>query len=286
MPSDLLDPSFVKVKRGKTGVCNICLTPCDLQWDHVPPQGGIDVVPLEQYTILERLAGRADKPNRLLTQNGVKFQTLCRNCNTNILGGQYDRTLNDFACVVGQFLKNEHPLPSTAIFTTKPARLLRSLFGHLLAAKAEVMHSKPDVAMRRFVLDPTAPLPQELNVFYWVYPHPQVHVARDIVMLSLYASLAGTPGIFSILKYFPVAYLVTNLTAYEGLPSLSGLFSPAIDAEVQITLPLTGLKPPDWPDDGNNIVAGGGISQAQSSVSAFPKGVNIRPPIRYFSSRR
>ena len=275
---DLLEPSYVRVKRGKTGVCNICQIPCDLHWDHVPPQGGVDVTPLEQYTILERLAGRSSNPNRILTQNGVKYRTLCKDCNSKLLGGQYDKTLNDFARAVGHFLETTRPLPQTVTFTTKPARLLRSLLGHLLAAKAEVEHTKPDEAMRRFVLNPRAALPLELNVFYWIYPYPEVHVLRDVVMPSRYASLA-TPGIFSMLKYFPVAYLVTNLKEYESLHSLSLHCPVDIDAEVRLPLPLTGLRPPDWPDDGNNIVAGAGTA-AHSSVSAFPKWTDIRGPTR------
>lgn len=276
MKSDPLAPDHVSVKRGKTGLCNICLTACDLKWDHVPPQGGVDVAPLDQYTILERLAGRSSNPNRVLTQNGVKYRTLCKNCNSYLLGGQYDRMLNDFALGVGRFLKTTLILPATTTFETKPARLLRALFRHLLAAKAEVEHTKPDEAMRQFVLDPTAALPPELNVFYWIYPYPEVHVIRDVAMPSRYASLAK-PGIFSMLKYFPVAYLVTNLREYEGLPSLSFYCPVDIDAVVRLPLLLASAKPPDWPDDGNNIIAGAGAS-AHSSVSAFPKGKKIRGP--------
>ena len=276
MKGDPLTPDYVRVKRGKTGVCNICLTAGDLKWDHVPPQGGVEVTPLDQYTILERLAGRGSNPNRVITQNGVKYRTLCQNCNSNLLGGQYDRTLNDFALGVGRFLKTTLSLPTTTTLPTKPARLLRALFGHLLAAKAEIGHTRPDEAMRQFVLNPTAALPPGLNVFYWIYPYPEVHVIRDVVMPSRYASLSK-PGIFSMLKYFPVAYLVTNLGEYEGLPSLSFYCPVDIDAVVRLPVPLAGAKPPDWPDDGNNIIGGAGAS-AHSSVSAFPKGTNIRGP--------
>jgi len=175
---------------------------------------------------LERLAGRSSNPNRVLTQNGVKYRTLCQTCNSNLLGGQYDRTLNEFALGVGRFLKTTLTLPATTTFATRPARLLRALFGHLLAAKAEVEHTKPDEAMRQFVLKPKAALPPELNVFYWIYPYPEVHVVRDVAMPSRYASIAK-PGIFSILKYFPVAYLVTNLKEYQGLPSVTSHINPA-----------------------------------------------------------
>jgi hypothetical protein len=268
------EPYYVKIQRDEHGLCNICLNPCELKWDHVPPQGGINVTPLDQYTILERLAGRSKKPNYKLTQNGVKYRTLCHECNTTLLGGQYDKILNDFALGVGRFLKTTLSLPPIMTCTTKPARLLRAVFGHLLAAKSEVEYTKSDETMRRFVLDPTAPLPTELNVFYWIYPYPEVHVVRDILMPSQYATLAK-PSIFSILKYFPVAYLVTNLTAYERLSSFSFFCPKDIDEDVDIPLRLSEIKPAAWPDDGNNIIAGGKTS-GHSSVSAFPKGTKIR----------
>jgi len=88
MKTDPIAPDYVRVKREKKGVCNICLNPGDLKWDHVPPQGGVDVAPLDQYTIIERLAGCSNNPNRILSQNGVKYRTLCQNCNSNLLGGQ------------------------------------------------------------------------------------------------------------------------------------------------------------------------------------------------------
>ncbi len=89
-------------------------------------------------------------------------------------------------------------------------------------------------------------------------------------MPSRYASLASF-GIFSMLKYFPIAFLVTNLKEYEDLPSLSRDCPVDLDAEVQVTFTLNNLKSSDWPDDGNNIVCGGGIT-ANSSVSAYMKG--------------
>jgi len=276
MNASTLPIQYVKVKREKTGICNICKQPCELTWDHVPPQGGIDVAPLDQYTILEQLTGREDRPKHLETQNGVKFRTVCTQCNRNLLGTEYDPTLNDFALGVGQFLKTTIKLPSSVGYATKPARLLRALFGHLLGAKSEVEDTKPDQAMREFVLDKTVPLPQDLNVFYWIYPYPHVVVIRDVLM-PVTRGRFDRMGIFSILKYFPVAYLVTNLREYENLPSLSFYCPISLDTEVRIPIPMTPPRSAAWPEvvDNQNFIAGGG-SSAHSSIFAIPKGTIIR----------
>ncbi len=280
MKLDPTSPDYVKVKRGQTGECNICLTNDDLKWDHVPPQGGVDVAPLDQYTILERLAGRSLKPNRALTQNGVKYRTLCERCNSRLLGGGYDKALNEFALTVGRFLNTTLHLPSQVSVATKPARLLRSLFGHLLAAKAELEHSKPDEAMRQYVLDPAARVPPDLNVFYFVYPYPDLVVVRDVVMPARRGRF-DSMGIFSILKYFPIAYIVTNVKEYEGLQSLSFQGPQNLDQVVDIPISLESLRARDWPEvvDDGNFVAGGG-STGQSSVTAIPKGAKLRGPTK------
>jgi hypothetical protein len=276
---------YVKVKREKTGICNICKQPCELTWDHVPPQGGIDVVPLGQYTILEQLAGRDDRPKHLETQNGVKFRTICTRCNRNLLGTEYDPTLNDFALGVGQFLKTTIKLPSSVGYATKPARLLRALFGHLLAAKSEVEDTKSDQLMRKFVLDNTALLPLDLNVFYWIYPYPHVVVIRDVVMPATRGRF-DRAGIFSILKYFPIAYLVTNLREYENLISLSFYCPSSLDTEVRIPIPLAPPPGVAWPEvvDDQNFIAGGG-SSAHSSILATPKGTSIRGSTKELGKR-
>lgn len=280
MKPDPTSPDYVKVKRSQTGACNICQTQADLKWDHVPPQGGINVAPLDQYTILERLAGRSLDPNRMLTQNGVKYRTLCQQCNSKLLGGGYDQTLNEFALTIGRLLKTKLHLPRHVSVVTKPARLLRSLFGHLLAAKAGLEHMKPDEAMRQYVLDPAARLPPDLNVFYFVYPYPDVVVIRDVVMLARRGRF-DSKGMFSILKYFPIAYVVANLKQYEGLQSLSFHCPHDLDQEVDIQIPLRTPRPRDWPevvDDGNLVIGGG--SSGQSSVAAIPKGAKLRGPTK------
>lgn len=194
--------NYVKVKRNQRGNCNICRNPCRYTWDHVPPQGGVEIEPLDQYTILERMTGVEERPKHLITQNGVKFKTVCLDCNRDLLGKEYDPAINDFAVGIGRFLKTTLSLPTKVTYATKPARLLRALFGHLLAAKSEFEQTTPDQAMREFVLDPTASLPPNLNVFFWVYPYPHVVIIRDVAMPAKRGKLNDV-GLFSILNNGP-----------------------------------------------------------------------------------
>ena len=199
---------------------------------------------MKQYTALAQLAGRSAVPRFLYSQNGLKFRTLCKRCNTGLLGGNYDRTLNEFARSVGRILRSPVSLPSQFVVPTKPARLLRSLCGHLLAAKSEVEHTKLDEAMRIFVQDPSAKFPGELNVLYFVYPYTRVFIAHNIFMLSKRGQFDEIAQ-FSILKYFPIAYLVTSVEVYEGLQSFPCHRRFSLDDEVgmPICLPAAVERP-------------------------------------------
>jgi hypothetical protein len=264
---------YVKVKREKISTCNICETSGLLTWDHVPPQGSLDLSPVEQRNILQHMTATGNAYQKVaISQNGVKYRTLCKTCNSK-LGSEYDPTLIEISASVGAYLKTEIALPPRIHQKTKPNRLARAILGHLLAAKAEPENTTADVAMRSYVLNPTQTLPKDIRILYWIYPHPNIIVIRDVVMPAQRGNFSNW-GFFSILKYFPVAYLVTNLGAYEGLSDLSLFTGSSIDDDADIPIQLRDARHPEWPEmvDRGNIIAGG--QSIASSVHAMKKSAN------------
>ena len=78
-------------------------------------------------------------------------------------------------------------------------------------------------------------------------------------------------GLFSIIKYFPVAYLVTDLQSYEGLAELTSFRHLKSSEYAEIPIPLRKIENPAWPemvDDRNFVMAG---QSFQSSIYATPK---------------
>jgi hypothetical protein len=128
----------------------------------------------------------------------------------------------------------------------------------------------PDRMMRNAVLDTGQVIPSQLNVLYWIHPYPHILVIRDVVMPAVRGVFTKF-GMFSILKYFPVGYVVTDLKTYEGLDSLSFYLSGEIDREEEIPLNLRGTRHAEWPemiDPGNMIIGGQSL---KSAVSARPR---------------
>lgn len=135
---------YSTIKRGKTGTCNLCLEEKALSWDHVPPKGGINLTPVEIDTVFQVFAGDASTRMVRESQNGVKFRTICSDCNS-LLGFRYDPIINDFAITVGRYLNSNLHFPEIISHRTRPAALMRGLLGHLIAAKNEIDKVKFDI---------------------------------------------------------------------------------------------------------------------------------------------
>lgn len=270
MTSDSLQLHYAKVKREKYGRCNICCEPAPLCWDHVPPKGGIEVKAVEQETILHRFTGMETERIYSISQNGVKFRTICSNCNNTLLGTRYDPVLNDFALGVGRFLKTTLDMPPTIMYKTRTNCLIRAIIGHLLSAKGDFENTTMDVRFRSFFLNEVAVCPESLKIFYWIYPYPDIVVIRDVVMPAVRGDFS-TKGFFSILKYFPVAYLVCDLPQYEGLDNLTFYYDTDSSNEVAVPIKLDQVRHRQWPElvDDTNFLAGG--QSVKSSLHSIPK---------------
>lgn len=205
-----------------------------------------------------------------ILQNRVKYWTICKECNEKI-GSKFDPVLNGFARSVGNILKSNLILPSTIYYKTKPNLLIRAILAHLLAVKADIDKVTTDEQIRNFIFDENASIPEEINIFYWVHPYTNTVIVRDIAMLAVRGKFGGKAGVFSILKYFPIAYLVCNLREYEDLNELILYRNSKPQDIIDIPINLKDIRGPEWPevvDNGNMMIEGQSI---KSSVFAIPK---------------
>jgi len=267
---------YSKVKRAKIDRCSICGEEKSLSWDHVPPKGSLELTPVEMETIFQVFTG--DRENRKVreSQNGVKYRTLCNECNST-LGLHYDPSIKEFAESVGRYLNSDLAFPEVVGHRTKPNAIMRGILGHLLAANADFGETTFDVDVREFLFDHSAPIPHGIYIHYWLYPYSQIVVMRDFCMPSVRGKFSSKPGFFHTLKYFPIAYLVSNLRQYENLYELTQYRHIDVEEEVDLPIRLNRVEHQFWPeivDDGNMLF--GGQSMA-SSVSANPR---LRKPLK------
>lgn len=253
------DMYYVKVKRERIGICNLCLKIAPLSWDHVPPQGCAPPAPIEIKTILKALASTTPTKGSVKhSQNGVKYRTICKPCN-EWLGRYVDPTLIHFARSIRHILTSELCLPSIVDITTKPNRLIRSILAHIVSAKTDLDEVIFDKQVRDFVIDFYAPIPEDIFIFYWVYPYEGQVILRDFVIPSKRGRLNGDYIFCQLLKFFPIAFLVCNAAYYEHLPELTSYRRFGADDIANVPLDLRNIRQSEWPEtpDNGNILFGG-----------------------------
>ena len=269
---------MAKFKRNRIDVCNICRKTKELTWDHVPPKGGITLSSVEIDTIYKKLDTEQDT-KKVLSQNGVKYRTVCSGCNSQ-LGLHFDPVLNEFNKTVALFLKSKLILPAQLSVKTKPIRLMKAVLGHLLSAKTEIDNSKLDHKIRILLASDLADFPEDIHIFYWIYPYNVTVIMRDFMTLNI--ARPSTNIVFlNVIKYFPIAFLVTDSTQYEGLDDVRDLSvykSLGIDDEAEVIINLRTVKAYNFPEAVDNHTIVFMSQESQAGIIATPRPSNRSSP--------
>ena len=238
---------YNKNKREKVSVCNLCRNTRALSWDHVPPKGGIDISRTEMARLLD-LMGSSEAPAIEESQNGVKYRTICKQCN-ELMGVEYDPHLNALAREVGTYIKSAIKLPEQINIETDIQRVMKGILGHMVAAKVNVENSNFDRLARTYVLDKEAKLPDDIYIHYWMYPYDISATIRDVAIATPKADGNLDLNIVQIMKYFPIAYIAGEQERYRQLSSLSKYRNLEINDVVEFKLNIKRKEKPFWPEE-------------------------------------
>jgi len=260
-------------KAASNQICNICRQQGKLSKDHVPPRGTLifQDVGINNF---ENLFKGTKKKFTKISQNGIKFETICESCN-NKLGHDLDAGLKSFTSNITEELSKPIPINKTLLIECFPSTVIRSILGHILAAKTETDNVTPDRKIRSFLFDYSKPIHKDIHVFYWFYPFANIRITRDFVMpISQDEQGNIKMGFCNIIKFFPIAFLVTDVVSYAQLPNLNQYRNFSVRIKVKIPLSIGNIHEEGWPEipsnSGNPFVAGG-KSFFQDSITASPR---------------
>lgn len=239
----------------------------------MPPKGGYTITEVEQESIFQYLTD-GKKQKYQISQNGVKYRSICGDCNNRLLGSKFDPELNEFAVDIATLIKTNLYLPYSIIrVKAKPALLCKAIVGHMLSATGYYGVSKIDERFRAYFLNDLVVRPVGFKVFYWIYPYSSIRILRDVGMpqhRGCWEDFRKGMGMFSILKYFPVGFIVSNIESYEGLEDLTRYCGDDLQDEASIPINLNDVRPEYWPEAGeDNIMLGG--ETLGNGVSAIPR---------------
>lgn len=255
---------YVKIKKNKIDKCNICGNVTKLSWDHVPPKKCIIFDDIEIKSIFNKYQ-ESGYP-RELSQNGTKFRTICSSCN-NRLGTKFDadfnRFISDLAISTTQLQKNDKFIS----IKVNPTVILKSLFGHLLAAKWDYEETTADESMREFVLNDDLLIP-DLNVFYWYFPYAHIELLRDFSRCELGG---GRVDFFSMLKMYPIAFFITDSDEFYGLSNFKNHCEEALNQSIDFFIDASTIRTSDWPSLVDNQTALMGGNSANSAIVSVPR---------------
>ena len=241
--------SRISTKGPKNGICNICGEDGKLTEDHTPPKGSIRIRQVELLSILNHLHADMPSKNGRILQNGMKYRTLCHKCNNDYLGAKYDPAFNEFVNTVGDYLKSNIHLPKSIRTEIKPQKIMKSLIGHLAAQGVNRYKKGPDTELiRDYIVNPSYTLPENIRIYYWLFPYKNHVMARDCAFLDL---RVGKPCVIWFLKFFPISFLVTFNQPAElqlNVSELSKWREFSIDEKAIEHVQLTNLPHQFWPE--------------------------------------
>lgn len=258
------------VGHGKpTGWCRLCTAKGKLSWDHVPPQGSVEIEPVEIDRVTSAFVSAQKLKKPPISQNGLKFRTLCSSCNSR-LGTHCDPALSDLSLSISRCLTIPLVVPRRLHFRLRPTAIIRSVLGHLVAANTSDHRSGFDQVAFDLLCDLDAPIPEDICVSHWVFPYRSAVALRGAAMPTIRGRF-DSYSVFSILKFFPVGFVVSDTPVYDDTTPLSswrnlksGDFA---DVPVQFDC-VHHERWPEAPEDGNIVMLG---HQGTESVIAKPR---------------
>ena len=257
----------VQNKGHKVGFCAICGDKGPLSRDHVPPRGCNN---LNDVEISALLPSENSAKVGTTSQGGTHYRTLCATCNSTRLGTYYDPALIDLSNEITALAlgaKRRKLALSRSIYPfIRPQRIARAVVGHVLAGLAVeetnqgLLSSPISDSLRSYFLDDTAGLPDDLEIYYWVYPS-----RRQVLIKNVGKSLTNSAGkrevaFGHVFKFLPLSFWLV----FNGSNQESDLVKPlirdktmALDGVEQVEIDLHRVPPLDFPEapKGNEFIA-------------------------------
>lgn len=271
-------------KKGDN-VCNICGQKKNLTDDHVPPRCcGNDKVVVARRIYADELTARQVAAR---SRNGLKFRTVCRACNGDLLGS-WDSALGELSNQVKTIVSSTVELPVQVSLRVRAGAIVRSVLGHVVASKIQADHVPIDQKIRDYLTGKSS-LDGTVKVYCWLYPFGPTVVSRDFTFVEVEGAGGKSPGIVSVVKFFPLAFCILDGSGELNVERLTPLHSFAVlnaMVETEVDFWRTPIIQPGWPERamGNHVVLGG-KTYVDSITTLEPAGASVTPGKRVQAER-
>lgn len=269
---------ILQIRGPATGSCNICGAIGQLTEDHTPPKGYAPGVPVQISHIAERLCSER-RPRIHKAPDGIKYRSLCVDCNSRLLGSEYDPALIHMAREVTRLITSDFYLPRISAIRITPQRVARSVLGHIAAQGIDRFpKGKITNPLRDYILDPALPMLPDMRLHYWLYPHRPRVLIRDAAITQL--GDGRKPSLIWLMKCFPLAFAVLWERDYrfEGQQprDFDAYTHFGIDEAADLPIDISYTPHEHWPEapTDNTVLLMG--EQAVTAMASPPRGRLLR----------
>jgi hypothetical protein len=187
-------------------------------------------------------------------RGGVRFRTLCQDCN-NGLGGREDKAIVDFFSRVRKLVESPIILSPIIRVPAKPNLIFRGLLAHLVSANDSGVPSAFDSEAREIFFKRRSLNLSSLSLFYWIYVGDELFLMRNAYSTVWHPTIKLTP--IHILKIFPLAFMFVQEAQFLGLSNMRSFLCSKDDDEVDVPIQLYRYEAnPVWPamPENNRII--------------------------------
>lgn len=255
------DP-YISPVYGARGPCNLCGHYSDLTENHVPPEsvGNAGLLLAQSYIVASTVRNSQHFPRKFA--NGLRFRTLCRDCNSR-LGGGPDKEIMRFYQAVEKIVQTPFSVPHIVMIAARPNLILKGFFAHFVSATERRMDSPFDIDARDLFFGRKNLRQTKFNLFYWIYLGASQFLIRDAFLGDFSRGMRVTWT--QVIKIFPLGVIIADQPSFRGLPNLRNYQQPRDDQETEVPLLVFAREShPTWPihPDNSNVVLLGGAGSS------------------------
>ena len=255
----IADP-YIAPAPGDWGPCALCKTYSKLTEAHVPPQavGNTDEWRAKSY-MTALTAGNDDVFYPRHFRGGLRFKTLCRDCNSS-LGGREDKALANYFEQVRKLVESPILLASPIIrIAAKPNLIYRGMFAHLASANDNGIPCSFDDEAREIFFRKRDISASSWSLFYWLYLGKNLSMTRNAFHATWQPTTVVRP--MFLLKIYPLAFLFVQESWFAGCANVRRFLQRRDDEQVELPLQIMRCDlDPFWPATASptNVVLAGG----------------------------
>lgn len=211
-------------KTPDDNICNICLQSNKLTDDHVPPQCMGNNLLIHYINYFHYIL-TTDIQYKGISQNGIKYETICSTCNNEKLKIYDDELGKLFSLFQNATISNKISIR----LRIKPNKIIRGILGHFISAKTSHERTISEEIFADAINFPNNPISSKLGFYIAPYLSEQIRVIRDILIIRAKVSI-------NAIKIKPLAFIVTYPKVKFNFTDWSQYFDCKLENEYEVEL--------------------------------------------------